>query len=60
MKKLGAEFILAAIALPLLIWVVTSIFALQASNGERDNDVKDIKDDVKFIKEYLITNKTKE
>lgn len=55
MKKIGAELILTAIAIPFLIWVVSSIYTLQASSGNSEADIKEIKEDVKFIREYLIT-----
>jgi hypothetical protein len=55
MKKITPEIILTAIALPFLVWVVTSIFNLQASSGNIESDIKEIKENVKFISEYLIT-----
>lgn len=55
MKKIGAEVILTVIILPFLVWVVTSIYDLQAASGNSEADIKEIKEDVKFIREYLIT-----
>lgn len=57
MKKIGAEVILTVILLPFLIWIVTNIFSLQASTGNTEENIKEIKEDLRFIREYLIEKK---
>ena len=60
MKKLGAEFILGVIFLPIAAWSISSIISLQSSYASlkersdiREETLKEIKDDVKFIREKL-------
>ena len=60
MKKLGAEFILGAIFLPIAAWSISSIISLQSSYASlkersdiREETLKEIKEDVKFIREKL-------
>lgn len=55
-RKIGAETILAAMVLPFVIWVVTSIFELRASYS----DIAEVKEDVKIIKTCLINGVCKE
>ena len=54
MKKIGAEIILGVMIVPFLIWIVSSIYTLQAASGNSESDIREIKEDVKFIREYLI------
>ncbi len=60
MKKLGAEFILGVIFLPIAAWSISSIVSLQSSYASlkersdiREETLKEIKEDVKFIREKL-------
>lgn len=60
MKKLGAEFILSVIFLPIAAWSISSIISLQSSYASlkersdiREETLKEIKEDVKFIREKL-------
>ena len=60
MKKLGAEFILGVIFLPIAAWSISSIISLQSSYASlkersdiREETLKEIKEDVKFIREHL-------
>lgn len=48
--KIGAEFILSAIVLPLLIWIVVSIFSLQAKTDR----VISIEEKVEYIYRFLL------
>lgn len=57
MKKLGAEMILTVMIIPFVIWVTSSIFDLQASSSNYEQDMREVKEDVKFIREYLINKK---
>ncbi len=59
-KKIGAELILSAILVPILAWFFASIIALQNSYATlkersdiREETLREIKDDVKFIREQL-------
>lgn len=59
-KKIGAELILSAILVPILAWFFASIIALQSSYATlkersdiREETLREIKDDVKFIREQL-------
>jgi len=59
-KKLGAEFILGVIFLPIAAWSISSIISLQSSYASlkersdiREETLKEIKEDVKFIREKL-------
>lgn len=59
-KKIGAELILSAIIVPILAWFFASIIALQSSYATlkersdiREETLREIKDDVKFIREQL-------
>jgi hypothetical protein len=56
-KKLGAEMILTVMIIPFVIWVTSSIFDLQASSSNYEQDMREVKEDVKFIREYLINKK---
>lgn len=60
MKKLGAEFILGVMILPFFAWIVSTVITLQNSYAElrtrseiREETLKEIKEDVKFIREKL-------
>ena len=59
-KVIGAEIILTAIFLPIAAWSISSIISLQSSYASlkersdiREETLKEIKDDVKFIREKL-------
>lgn len=59
-KKIGAELILSAILVPIFAWFFASIIALQSSYATlkersdiREETLREIKDDVKFIREQL-------
>ena len=59
-KVIGAELILTAIFLPIAAWSISSIISLQSSYASlkersdiREETLKEIKDDVKFIREKL-------
>jgi phosphate/sulfate permease len=59
-KKIGAELILSAILVPILAWFFASIIALQSSYATlkersdiREETLREIKDDVKFIRQQL-------
>jgi phosphate/sulfate permease len=59
-KKIGAELILSAILVPILAWFFASIIALQNSYATlkersdiREETLREIKDDVKFIRQQL-------
>lgn len=63
MKKLAAEVILTAIFLPVCAWAISSIISLQSSYASlkersdiREETLKEIKEDVKFIREKLEEN----
>lgn len=56
LKKMTAEFILAAMVLPFVLWVVSSVYELRASYG----DLAEVKQDVKIIKTCLINGLCKE
>jgi hypothetical protein len=60
MRKIGAEFILSMMVIPVLAWAITSIISLQSSFASlkersdiREETLKEIKDDVKFIRQQL-------
>ena len=64
MKKIGAEFILGAITIPILAWVFGSIIDLkntyaqvQIKSETNKDDIQEIKSDVKFIRNYLLEHK---
>lgn len=59
-KVIGAEVILTAIFLPIAAWAISSIISLQNSYASlkersdiREETLKEIKEDVKFIREHL-------
>lgn len=59
-KVIGAEIILTAIFLPIAAWSISSIISLQSSYASlkersdiREETLKEIKEDVKFIREKL-------
>jgi sensor domain CHASE-containing protein len=60
LRKIGSEIILTAILIPILAWILTSVIALQSSYATlkersdlREETLKEIKDDVKFIRQQL-------
>lgn len=59
-KKLGADAILSAIFIPVLFWfagfVVSSYTTFAEVDGQKET-LKEIKEDVKFIRQYLLENK---
>ena len=61
-KKIGAEAILTAIIVPLLFWFagfVISSYNTFAEVSNQKEDLREIKQDVKEIKAFLITNGVK-
>ena len=57
MKKLGAEFILGVMALPFLIWVVTSVKSLEAETrvlSVKTDEIITVKQKIDYIYQYLI------
>lgn len=60
MRKIGAEFILTVVFFPVIAWSISSIMSLQNSYASlkerseiREETLKEIKEDVKFIREKL-------
>lgn len=56
-KKIGAEIILSAIIAPFVIWIVSSIYTLQARADKVDVEIKrtlSIEEKVDYIYRYLI------
>ena len=60
LKKVGAEVILSTMILPILAWALFSILELKSSYASlkersdiREETLKEIKDDVKFIRERM-------
>lgn len=51
--KLGAEFILSVIIMPLVIWIVVSIFSLQA----KADRILNIEEKVDYIYRFLLEKK---
>jgi len=56
MKKIGAEFILGVMLLPILAWVLTSIASLQKADAVQEEKIetlleitKETRNDVKFL-----------
>ena len=56
LKTLTAEFILAVMILPFVLWVVSSVYELRASYS----DITEVKEDVKIIKKCLINGLCRE
>ena len=61
MKKLGAEFILGVIVLPIVAWIIAGIITLQNSYAQlkersdiREQTLNEIREDVRFIREKLM------
>lgn len=57
-KKIGAETILSVMIAPFVIWFlsfVLSTYQLRAEVENQQNDLKEIKQDVREIKNFLIT-----
>lgn len=60
MLKIGAEAILSIIIAPFLIWFITFVFASYETKANVENqqaDIQEIKEDVKYIKNYLLEHK---
>jgi hypothetical protein len=61
-KKIGAEAILATIVIPVIFWfagfVISSYNTFAEVNNQKE-DLREIKQDVKDIKAFLITNGAK-
>ena len=64
MKKIGAEFILSVIIIPVIAWVIASIIELknlyaqvEVKSVTNKDDIQEIKEDVKFIRNYLLEKK---
>lgn len=60
MKKIGAEAILAVIIAPIVWWFVGFVLAsyqLQAEVEYTKDDIQEIKQDVKYIKNFLLEKK---
>jgi hypothetical protein len=58
--RLGAEAILAVIVAPFFIWFMSfimSTYELQAKVENTKEDIQEIKQDVKYIKNYLLESK---
>lgn len=56
-KKIGAEIILSAIIAPFIVWIVSSIYTLQARADKVDVEIKrtlSIEEKVDYIYRYLI------
>jgi len=61
-KKFGAEAILTALIVPVLFWFagfVVSSYNTFAEVSNQKEDLREIKQDVKEIKAFLITNGVK-
>lgn len=63
-KHIGAEAILSVMLLPFVVWIITSIYDLKSAYATVEtksqisiNDVQEIKEDVKFIRNYLLEQK---
>lgn len=62
MKKLGAEVILSVICLPFAVWIVTSIYSLQARADKQEVRIEtaiSIESKVDYIYKYLLETKEK-
>lgn len=60
MKKIGAEAILSVIVAPLIIWFISFVFLSYQTRAEvedQKNDIQEIKQDVKYIRNYLLEHK---
>lgn len=61
-KKIGAEVVLASIIIPVIFWFagfVVSSYNVFAEVNNQKEDLREIKQDVKEIKAFLITNGVK-
>lgn len=59
-KTLGADAILTAMIIPFIAWFISFIVDTKqaiASIGNTKEDIQEIKDDVKFIRQYLLEKK---
>lgn len=60
MKKLGAEAILSVIIAPFIVWFLSFVFSAYKTQADVENlkgDIQEIKQDVKYIKNYLLEKK---
>lgn len=60
MKRIGAEAILAVIIAPIVWWFVSFVFTsyqVQADVENTKDDIQEIKQDVKYIKNFLMERK---
>jgi hypothetical protein len=60
LKTLGADAILTAMIIPFIAWFISFIVDTKqaiASIGSTKEDIQEIKDDVKFIRQYLMEKK---
>lgn len=60
LKTLGADAILTAMIIPFIAWFISFIVDTKqaiASIGSTKEDIQEIKDDVKFIRQYLLEKK---
>ena len=56
-KKLSADVILSAIAVPAAIWIVSFVFMAYETQGNVNNvieDIREMKQDIKEIRNFLI------
>ena len=65
-KKLGAEAILSIMIFPFIVWIITNIYELKSAYAAvntkseiTQDDIQEIKSDVKFIRQYLLETKDK-
>jgi len=59
-RKLGAEAILSIIIAPFVIWFLSFVFSSYKTQADVENlkgDIQEIKQDVKYIKNYLLEKK---
>lgn len=57
LRKLSAEAILSVIIAPAVIWFITFVFTSYETRAEIEDqkkDIQEIKEDVKYIRNYLM------
>jgi len=60
MRKISADIILTAIILPMILWFISFIFTSYQTQAEVESmgqDISEIKQDVKEIRNYLLEKK---
>ena len=60
MKKIGADAILMAIISPVAIWLISFIMMSYKTEAEvqtQKTDIQSIKEDVRYIRNYLLEKK---